>query len=310
MELFKKIRGERPIPIKNPSRTQQEWYPRRNNFSLGNPYPTFKLKQKEFNRPKPEREYRRFPETKIAFSGIDPSGKIQEFINKDIIRPLTRPSLYESFNIKNPNFQHNKLYKTRINDNAKWALSTSCRAPNYESLPKVQPFKNYYFPPKYNNKDIDKYRNYSLKSDNISIKVPKIKKIEPKNSFLKLKRDYSVSSETKFEHRWRPCPITKNSIINISSKDYNIINFMPLFPNENNSEIMNKTLNYRKKGMGEYKDLTKTFRVNINNDFVQKFNENPKRFYKYTGIFSNMYDASHKNGNIITPFGKKVYNES
>jgi len=310
MELFKKIRGERPIPIKNPSRTQQEWYPRRNNFSLGNPYPTFKLKQKEFNRPKPEREYRRFPETKIAFSGIDPSGKIQEFINKDIIRPLTRPSLYESFNIKNPNFQHNKLYKTRINDNAKWALSTSCRAPNYESLPKVQPFKNYYFPPKYNNKDIDKYRNYSLKSDNISIKVPKIKKIEPKNSFLKLKRDYSVSSETKFEHRWRPCPITKNSIINISSKDYNIINFMPLFPNENNSEIMNKTLNYRKKGMGEYKDLTKTFRVNVNNDFVQKFNENPKRFYKYTGIFSNMYDASHKNGNIITPFGKKVYNES
>jgi len=310
MELFKKIRLERPIPIKNPSRTQQEWYPKRNNFSLGNPYPTFKLKQKEFNRPKPEREYRRFPETKIAFSGIDPSGKIQEFINKDIIRPLTRPSLYESFNIKNPNFQHNKLYKTRINDNAKWALSTSCRAPNYESLPKVQPFKNYYFPPKYNNKDIDKYRNYSLKSDNISIKVPKIKKIEPKNSFLKLKKDYSVSSETKFEHRWRPCPITKNSIINISSKDYNIINFMPLFPNENNSEIMNKTLNYRKKGMGEYKDLTKTFRVNVNNDFVQKFNENPKRFYKYTGIFSNMYDASHKNGNIITPFGKKVYNES
>ena len=57
--------------------------------------------------------------------------------------------------------------------------------------------------------------------------------------------------------------------------------------------------------MGEYNDLTKTFRVNVNNDFVEKFNENPKRFHKYTGIFSNMYDASHKNGNIITPFGKK-----
>jgi hypothetical protein len=310
MELFKKIRGGRPTPLKNSSKTQQQWYPKnKNNFILGNPYPTFKLKQKEFNRPRPEREYRRLLETKKAFSGIDPSGKIQEFINKDIIRPLTRPSLYESFNIKSPNYPHNKLYKTKINDNRKWALSTSCRAPNYESLPKVQPFKNYYFPPKYNNKEIDKYRDYSLKSDNISIKVPKIKKIEPKNSFLKLKRDYSVSSETKFEYRWKPYP-SKNSIINISSKDYDIINFMPIFSNSNNSEIMNKTLNYRKKGMGEYNDLTKTFRVNVNKDFVEKFNENPKRFNKYTGIFSNMYDASHKNGNIITPFGKKINNES
>ena len=310
MELFKKIRGERPIPLKTPSKTQHQWYLKnRNNFTLGNPYPTFNLKQKEFNRPRPEREYRRFPETKKALSGIDPSGKIQEFINKDIIKPLTRPSLYENFNIKNPNYHHNKLYKTKINDNAKWALSTSCRAPNYDSLPKVQPFKNYYFPPKYNNKDIDKYRDYSLKSDHIGIKVPKIKKIEPKNSFLKLKKGYSVSSETRYEYKWKPYP-SKNSINNISSKDYDIINFLPIFSNSNNSQIMNKTLNYRKKGMGEYNDLTKTFRVNVNNDFVEKFNENPKRFYKYTGIFSNMYDASHKNGNIITPFGKKIYNES
>ena len=68
---------------------------------------------------------------------------------------------------------------------------------------------------------------------------------------------------------------------------------------------MNKTLNYRKKGVGEFSDLSKTFRVNVNKDFIQKYEENPKRFYKFTGIFSNMYDASHKNGNIITPFGIK-----
>ena len=66
---------------------------------------------------------------------------------------------------------------------------------------------------------------------------------------------------------------------------------------------MNKTLNDRKKGIGEYADLTKTFRLNFNKDFAEKFKSNPFRFHKYTGIFSNMYDASHKNGNIIPPFG-------
>ena len=69
--------------------------------------------------------------------------------------------------------------------------------------------------------------------------------------------------------------------------------------------MMNKTLNNRKKGYGEYLDLTKTFRVNTNKDFVEKYEENPKRFHKFTGIFSNMYDAAHKNGNIIRPFGQK-----
>ena len=49
MELFKRLRGGRPIPLKNPSKTQQQWYPKNsNNFILGNPYPTFKIKQREF----------------------------------------------------------------------------------------------------------------------------------------------------------------------------------------------------------------------------------------------------------------------
>ena len=305
MNLFPRKTSEKAIPLRNPSKTQQNWFgTNRKHFNLGNPYPTFNLKQKEFSRPRPQREYRRFPETKVALSGKDPNGKIQEFINKDIIRPLTRPSLYESFNIKNPYYKHIDLYNTKPNSNTKWALGTSCRAPNYDSLPKVQPFQTYYFPPKYNNKDVEKYRAYSLKSDHIGIKVPKIKKIEPKDSFLKLKHDYSVSTETKKENRWVPYP-SKNSINNLSSKDYDIINFLPIPSNSSNCQIMNKTLNYRKKGVGEFSDLSKTFRVNINKDFVEKFEENPKRFYKYTGVFSNMYDASHKNGNIITPFGKK-----
>jgi hypothetical protein len=305
MNLIPRIRAEKISPLKNPSKTQQNWFElNRNNFFLGNPYPTYTLKQKEFTRPRPEREYRRFIETKQALSGMDPSGKIQEFINKDIIRPLVRPSLYDHFDIKNPNYIHNDLYKTRPNNNSKWAINTACRAPNLETLPKVQPYQTYYFPPKYNNKDIEKYRAFSLKSDHIGIKVPRIRKIESKDSFLKLKKDYSVSSETKKENKWYPYP-SKDSLKTLSSKNYDIINFIPILPYNSNCQIMNKTLNYRKKGVGEFSDLSKTFRVNVNKDFKEKFEENPKRFYKYTGIFSNMYDASHKNGNIITPFGQK-----
>ena len=123
MNLIPRIKAESISPIKNHSKTQQNWFQiNRNNFFLGNPYPTYTLKQKEFTRPRPEREYRRFPETKKALSGMDPSGKIQEFINKDIIRPLSRPSLYDHFNIKLPNYKHNDLYKTKPNDNSNGQL--------------------------------------------------------------------------------------------------------------------------------------------------------------------------------------------
>ena len=58
-----------------------------------------------------------------------------------------------------------------------------------------------------------------------------------------------------------------------------------MFPYNSNLQLMNKTLNYRKKGVGEFSDLSKTFRVNVNKDFIQKYEENAKRFYKFTRIF-------------------------
>lgn len=294
---------------RNPSRTYQKFFDTNilstPNISLAPPYKVNNIKQKEITRPRPAREYNRFLPIKKALSGMDPNGTLNEFFRRDIITPLHRESLYTTFyDIKSPLFKHNNLYKTKINENSKWALNTIARAPNYECLPKVQQYKIYYFPPKYNNKDPDKYRASSLKSDHIGIKVPKIKKIDKKFSFLKLKADYSVSSETKKENWWKPYPST-NSVKNLSSKNYDIINFRPICGVNLNLEFMNKTLNCRKKGYGEYLDLTKTFRVNINKDFAEKYNQNPNRFHKFTGIFSNMYDAAHKNGNIIKPFGQK-----
>ena len=305
MKFIEKIKQETVSPIKNLSKTQNDWFiSQKNKVTLDSIYPKYTERQKEFARYRPEREYRRFPETKKANSGMDVDGKIKEFIKKDIIKPMSRPSLYDNFDIKNPHYKHIDIIKTKPNKNEKWALNTTCRAPNFESLPKVQPFKFYYFPPKYNNKDPEKYREYALKSDHIGIKVPKIKKIDPKNSFLKLKRDYSVSSETKKEYFWKAYT-GKNSQKTLSSKNYDIINFMPIVPNSSNCQIMNRTLYFRKKGLGEFLDLSKTFRVNCNKDFLQKFKENPKRFAKCNGIFSYMYNASQKNGSLTMPFAQK-----
>ena len=54
-------------------------------LDLGIPYQTHTLKQKLFNKPRPERPYERFIPTKIALTGVDPSGNINEFISNDII---------------------------------------------------------------------------------------------------------------------------------------------------------------------------------------------------------------------------------
>ena len=291
------------IPI--PSKTYQNFFNPITDLTLAPPYPTHNIKQKEFNNPRPIRQYRRFLPTKKALSGMDPHGTLTEFIKKDIVIPLHRKNLFtDFFDIKSPSYKHNDLIKTKMNENSKWALDTIARAPTYETLPKVQQFKTYYFPPKYNNKDPVKYRAYSLRTDHIGIKIPKIKKIEKKNSFLKLKEDYCVSTETDKQNWWRPFPI-KNLGKNSSSKEYNIINFKPILEKNSNFEMMNKTINYRKKGNGEFNDLTRTFRVNVNKVFREKFEQNPNRFRRFTGIFSNMYDAAHKNGNIIRPFGQK-----
>ena len=309
MKLIKPSRFSNPQKSYSqslPNSTRKKWLQNKNinlKIELGNPYPTFTLKQKEFTKPRPAREYTRFPKTKIALTGMDVSGNLLEFMSKDIITPLKKPNLYEDFDIKSfKNLNNKDLDSSHPNPPTKWAINTVARAPNYKCLPKIQPFQTYYFPPEYNNKNVEKYRNFSLKTDHIGIKVPRIQKVKSEESFLNLKAGYNFSTETKKENRWAAFP-SKDSINNLSSKDYDIINFQPILANSSNCQIMNKTLNDRKKGIGEYADLTKTFRLNFNKDFTEKFKSNPYRFHKYTGIFSNMYDASHKNGNIIPPFG-------
>ena len=286
--------------IKQYQMTQGEnsWLKTKNpKLNLGAPFQTHTIKQKLFNKPRPMRPYERFIPTKIALTGVDPSGNINEFISNDIIHPMKRPNLYiKTFSVDNS--------KKNIDMDNRWALKTTAKCNDRKSLPKLQPFVSYYFPPKYNNKDIDNYRKYSLKTDHIGIQVPRCEKVCQEKSFIKLKTDYYFNTETKKENEWVPLTC-KNSTNNISSKDYNIINFKPILKANHNPHILlNKTLYFKKKGIGEFADLTKTFRTNFNKEFANQLKENPYRFRKYQGIFSDMYDSSHKNGDIITPFGK------
>ena len=262
-------------------------------------------RQKEFDTPRPVRDHKRFISFKESLTGVDPFYKYINFMKKDIIKPLERPLLYNKFVIKTPTKTKNISYNTEKNKEAKWAVGTVARAPNEDKLPKRQQFKIYYFPPEYNNKDPEKYQKFFLTTDHIGIKIPRLSKTNSDKSFIKMKADYSSSNETKTENQWVPY-IAKNinSNNNISSKDYNIINFRPI-NSRKNIFILNKSVNFRKKGVSEYNDLTNVYNSNFNKEYSTKFLENPKRFYKYNGAFTNMYDASIRNGRITLPFDLK-----
>ena len=77
----------------------------------------------------------------------------------------------------------------------------------------------------------------------------------------------------------------------------------------NNMKVATFTLavnrKYTKPGEERQADFINIVAWNKLADFAEKYNQNPNRFHKFTGIFSNMYDAAHKNGNIIKPFGQK-----
>ena len=273
--------------------------------TLTNFSPKFSKRQLEFCTPRPVREYKRFISFRKSLTGMDPYYKYINFTNKDLIKPMQRPTLYEKFDIKSPTYVHNNLYNTKKNKETKWAIGTVARAPDEDRLPKRQQFKKYYFPPEYNNKDPENYKKFFLKTDCIGIKVPQINKINSVKSFIKMKIGYSASNETKIENQWVPSAgeISNN---NISSKNYNIINFRPLSnERKTNNRILNKSLNYRKKGIGEYYDLTNVYNKNFNKEYSKKFEENPKRFYKFNGAFTNMYDSSNRNGKITLPFDLK-----
>ena len=60
----------------------------------------------------------------------------------------------------------------------------------------------------------------------------------------------------------------------------------------------------KKKSVCEYSDLTRNFAIHLEKNYQKAIKDNPKRFLTYNGVFTYLYDASHRNGNISMPFRK------
>jgi len=223
---------------------------------------------------------------KPAELGLCPSKSVEEFMKKDLIKPLQRKEMYKK--IDRP------LIKT-------WALNTNKNCPIRENLPKMQQFKNYYFY-KITKEDKEKYNRYFLPTDHLAIRYPDKKMLENKRyPFLEMKAKYNPISCTK--NSWEPST-NQLTMTNNSSVPYNIIN------NEKNETYLRpsasmKKLNFKKIGVGHYMDIIHPFYPNFNKEYHQAFSDNKNIFKAYKGLFSKMYDDATRNGNIYMPFDKK-----
>ena len=136
------------------------------------------LLQRNFGHPKPVKIPQRFPAEKKANTGEDPKGKLIEFINHDIIQPLSKKIL-------------NQDTKTaEISHSLKWALNTTKICPSLDKIPKVQQYKtqNFSFEENHPEKNIKKY----FKTDHISIKVPEKDIKNSTSNFLEIKGIFFV----------------------------------------------------------------------------------------------------------------------
>jgi hypothetical protein len=66
--------------------------------------------------------------------------------------------------------------------------------------------------------------------------------------------------------------------------------------------LMDTKLTHRKKCIGEYNDLYNIFHPNTSEKYMKTFEENENVYKTHKGIFTNMYDSAHRNGNIIQLF--------
>ena len=68
------------------------------------------------------------------------------------------------------------------------------------------------------------------------------------------------------------------------------------------SSISNGILN-KKKNFTEFLDFGKIYKSKKEENYHRTFEENQNYFKKNIGIFTNIIDLAHRNGNLIQPFG-------
>lgn len=136
---------------------------------------------------------------------------------------------------------------------------------------------------------------YTIETDHISFSQPNLKSVTP------VYPKFSRNSSTNQGWEAPRAPYTMNNCQSIS---YNIINFQ-----ENPHAVVRKATSVkaaRTKGITEFSDLIRPYNPNYNKDYSEAIKENPRMFYKKTGIFSHMYDAAGKVGFMTMPFEKSI----
>ena len=87
---------------------------------------------------------------------------------------------------------------------------------------------------------------------------------------------------------------------------YNIINNKDNeYLDKEQDTMLNKTLFNKRKGIEEFVVSQRPFAPNFNQTFLRLMKEHDDRFRKYEGIFSELYDSAHKNGDIFIPFHER-----
>lgn len=247
--------------------------------------------QRTFGQYRPVKGFYRFGKDIIADTGEDANKAYVRFISKDMIKPLTRPTL------KDPQ------YKPDINNNVlKWTVGCTKKCSHPEYLPKNDPYMNYHYACS-SQDEIDKYKCNFLATDHIGIRVPQINKTYDSNSFLHKKQQYGAHSETKCG--WVP-KRNSNTVGNRNSVPYNIINNNDYcISGAKSVGLLDRSVNNRKKGIAEFNDFARTSNPNFNEEYRKMYEKDGNVFMRYKGIFSELYDSAWKNGNIYLPFRKE-----
>ena len=240
---------------------------------------------------------------KKANTGVDPMQIFINFINKDFSKPY-KSALSSCYNNDKKDIQI---------ENTKWSLGTTCNCPRKQFLPKADPYKNYYFIKNDDNKNKDNLRMTYLSTDHISIKTPDMlntidfKKIDNKKSVLNLKK---LNFNSESNSYWVPFNHQDDNNFNRSSVDYNIINYKNnKISGKREPTILEKSINNKKKGVTEFSQLQRPFEPNYSPKYAEMFRENNRRYMKYKGIYTQLYDSYNRNGNVYQPFSKSNSNE-
>ena len=288
-------------PSKNFIFTSKE----KKNFVEYEPYKTKSIpkSQKLFSTINPVRPFNRFMKPKKANTGVDPMQIFINFINKDFSKPY-KSALSSCYKNDKKDIQI---------ENTKWSLGTTCNCPRKQFLPKMDPYKNYYFIKNDDNKNKNNLRMTYLSTDHISIKTPDMlntidfKKIDNKKSVLNLKK---LNFNSESNSYWVPFIHQDDNNFNRSSVDYNIINYKNnKISGKREPTILEKSINNKKKGVTEFSQLQRPFEPNYSPKYAEMFRENNRRYMKYKGIFTQLYDSYNRNGNVYQPFSKSNSNE-